>query len=267
MASGVIKEWDRLADFQRQDITLLERSKTVFTAGTGPAVIVMSEMPGITPEVARFARYVRDAGFTVYLPQMFGEAGRPFSSAYVLTGALKVCISREFALFGSADRTSPIVEWLKALAAKAHKDCGGKGVGAIGMCLTGNFALSMLLEPAVRAPVMCQPSLPVNQPDGMHISPKDLATVQARIEREDITVLAYRFASDRLCPAARFEALEEALGPRFRGRTLPDQAAKKGTPTAPHSVVTTHLIDQAGQPTRDAVDEILAFFSARLKLS
>jgi dienelactone hydrolase len=264
MPSGVITEWDRLMDFTARPISLLGQTKTVFTAGAGPAVVVLSEMPGITPEVARFARYVRDAGFTVYMPHLFGEAGRPFSAGYVLKSAAQVCISREFHLFGSGDRTSPVVRWLRALAKAAHQDCGGKGAGAIGMCLTGNFALAMMLEPAMLAPVLAQPSLPVNQDDGLHIAPDDLLAVGERLKRENLSVLGFRFAGDKLCPGARFAALEAALGDRFEGVTLPDNAAKRGAPTKPHSVVTTHLIDEAGQPTRQALDQILAFFKVRL---
>lgn len=265
MASGVLKEWDRLTDFTAREIGLNGQTKRVFVAGEGPAVIVMSEMPGITPEVCRFARFVRAAGFKVYMPDLFGEAGRPFSTGYVLGSALKVCISKEFHLFSSGDRSSPVVVWLRALAALAHKECGGKGIGAIGMCLTGNFALSMMVEPSLLAPVLTQPSMPANDAAGLHISPQDLQTVADRLEKENLTVLAYRFAGDRLCPAAKFEALQAALGPRVQTRTLPDEAAKPGTPIKPHSVVTTHLIDEPGQPTRQAVDEILAFFAKRLK--
>jgi dienelactone hydrolase len=265
MPSGVITEWDKLKDFTAREVSLQGETKTVFTAGTGPAVIVMSEIPGITPEVARFARWVRDAGFTVYMPSLIGEPGKPFSKGYALNSGLKACISQEFHIWQSGDRTSPIVEWLKALAALAHTECGGRGVGAIGMCLTGNFALSMMLEPAMRAPVLAQPSLPMNQPDGLHISPADLKKVADRLEAEDLTVLAYRFAGDRLCPGARFQALEKALGSRAETHTLKAEDAKPGTPISPHSVVTTHLIDEANQPTRKAVDEILAFFAKRLK--
>lgn len=256
---------DPLNDFAAQTMTFLSRSKRVYVAGDGPAVIVMHELPGITPAVARFARAVRDAGFRVYMPVLTGVPGKRFSPGYMLREAAKVCVSREFFLFNSADRASPVVEWLKALAAFAHGECGGRGVGAIGMCLTGNFALSMLLEPAVRAGVLCQPSMPANDPAGLHIAPDDLSAVKARLDAEDLTVLAYRFAGDRLCPAARFLALEAALGDRVKTTTIADEHARQGTGIPPHSVVTTHLIDEAGQPTRQARDEILAFFGALLR--
>jgi dienelactone hydrolase len=255
---------DALEDFDRRDLTFLGRSKRVFVSGTGPAVLVMSEIPGIYPLVSRFARRVRDAGFTVWMPQLFGEPGRPFSQAYVLGSVVRVCISREFRAF-AANRSSPVVDWLRALAAHAHPLCGGRGVGAIGMCFTGNFALALMIEPAVRAPVLAQPSLPLGRRGGMHIAPDELAQVKARMEREDLTVLAFRFAGDAFCRAERFAAYEAALGDRFVGRVLPDSAANPDAPMKnPHSVVTAHLIDRDGEPTRQALDEILGFFRTRL---
>src|SRR5262249_6645990 len=132
-------EWDDLADFERREVTLLGQTKLVFVAGRGPAVIVMSEMPGIYSLVARFARKVRGAGFTVWMPQLFGTPGHPPSMGYGLRSMLRGCISREFRAF-AANASSPVTQWLRALAAHAHPLCGGKGVGAIGMCFTGNFA-------------------------------------------------------------------------------------------------------------------------------
>jgi dienelactone hydrolase len=160
-----------------------------------------------------------------------------------------------------------VLDWLRALSAHAFEACGGRGVGAIGMCFTGNFALAMMLEPAVRAPVLSQPSLPLMHKGGMHIAPDELARVRERMEREDLTVLAYRFEGDPFCRAERFAAYQEALGDRFVGRVLPDSSANpEGLERMPpHSVVTAHLIDEEGEPTREALDEILAFFRHRLK--
>jgi dienelactone hydrolase len=264
MPASNLKLRDPLDDFERRDVALLGQSKLVFVAGSGPAVIVMTEMPGISPEVARFARFVRDAGFTVWMPNLFGDPGRvPTIGKGVLT-ILRACVSREFRAF-AANASSPVTQWLRALAANSHPLCGGKGVGAIGMCFTGNFALSMMLEPAMLAPVLSQPSLPMGQAAGMHIAPDELIAVRKRMEAEDLTVLAYRFEGDSFCRAQRFAAYQQALGDRFEGRVLPDSAANPGAMMKnPHSVVTAHLIDEAGQPTRAAVDEILAFFKTRL---
>jgi dienelactone hydrolase len=259
-----ITDRDPLTDFERRDVTLNGETRRVFVSGEGPAVIVMAEMPGIYAHVARFARIVRDAGFTVWMPALFGTQGGPVRIPGALATLARACVSREFRAF-AANQSSPVTRWLRALAAHAHPLCGGKGVGAIGMCFTGNFALSMMLEPAMLAPVLAQPSLPMFQAGGMHIAPDELAAVKERMEREDLTVLAYRFAGDRFCRAERFAAYEAALGDRFQGRVLPDACAQPGTPMRPHSVVTLHLVDRAGEPTRAAVDEILAFFARRLR--
>lgn len=255
---------DALEDFERRMITLLGESRRVYVAGSGPAVIVMTEMTGISPQVARFARWVRDAGFTVYMPHLFGKDGAVAGTLRGIPTLIRGCISREFRAFAS-NASSPVTRWLRALAAHAHAEAGGKGVGAIGMCFTGNFALSMMLDSSVIAPVMAQPSLPLGNPAGMHIAPDELATVKQRLEDEDLTVLAYRFDGDRLCRAARFDAFAAALGDRFVGRTLPDSAANPDAIMKnPHCVVTHHLIDEEGQPTRMARDEILDFFRMRL---
>jgi len=261
---------DPLDDFQPRQIELLGVSKTVHVAGAGPAVVVMTEMPGISPQVARFARWVRDAGFTVYMPSLFGEDGAVPEADAGAAVFRRACVSAEFRAFG-AGASSPVTQWLRALAREAHAACGGPGVGAIGMCFTGNFALSMMLEASVLAPVLAQPSLPLDEPAGLEISPEDLGAVRARLEAEDLTVLAYRFAGDQVCRQARFDAYAEALGERFTGRVLPDAAANPDVPSFfarhvpfPHSVVTVHLVDAEGEPTRAARDEILQFFRTRL---
>lgn len=277
MTRRSMKEDDPLEDFESRDITLDGVTKKVYGGGkvdSGPAVIVMTEMPGISPHVARFARWVRDAGFTVYMPSLFGRDGAVPGAEEGAAIFQRACISAEFRAFAGKDGTnasSPVTSWLRALARLAHQECGGPGVGAIGMCWTGNFALSMMLEPAMLAPVLCQPTLPLNDPGGIEISPEDVRAVRQRLERENLTVLAYRFDGDKFCKAQRFAAYAAALGDRFEPRVLPDQAANADVApffaqhvTTPHSVVTAHLIDEAGQPTLAARDEILGFFSRRL---
>lgn len=274
MAPRSMQEDDPLEDFTRREITFDGAAKRVYVAGTGPAVIVMTEMPGISPHVARFSRWVRDAGFTVYMPSLFGRDGAVPGAEEGAAIIQRACVSAEFRAFagqGGVNQSSPVTLWLRALARQAHEECGGPGVGAIGMCWTGNFALSMMLEPALLAPVLCQPSLPLNDPGGIEISPDEIQAVRQRLDRENLTVLAYRFAGDKFCRAQRFAAYAEALGDRLTARVLPDAAANPDVPPffaqhvpGPHSVVTAHLIDAAGQPTLGARDEILAFFVQRL---
>jgi dienelactone hydrolase len=261
---------DSLADFRRRDITIDEVTKVVYLAGHGPAVIVMTEMPGISPQVARFARWVRDAGFSVYMPSLFGRDGAVPTVDEGTETFHRVCVSSEFRAF-SANESSPVTQWLRGLAKLAHGECGGPGVGAIGMCFTGNFALSMMLEESMLAPVVSQPSLPLNDPAGIGLAPEELVAIRRRLEADDLTVMAYRFDGDRFCTAQRFAAYAEALGDRFEARVLPDSAAStdlapffEHVVTSPHSVVTAHLIDEVGQPTIAARDEILDFFTRRL---
>jgi len=263
-------EDDPLEDFDHREITLNGTMKVVHVAGNGPGVIVMTEMPGISPHVARFARWVRDAGFTVYMPSLFGRDGAVPAVEEGTAVFRRACMSAEFRAF-AADRASPVTQWLRALARLAHEECGGPGVGAIGMCFTGNFALTMMLEPAMLAPVLSQPTLPLDDPAGLEIGTEELAAVRRRLDEDDLTVMAYRFEGDQFCRAERFAAYAEALGDRFVAHVLPDGAAHTDPPpffkhvvASPHSVVTAHLIDEAGQPTIAARDEILAFFTARL---
>jgi dienelactone hydrolase len=270
MTTRSMTQDDPLEDFKRREIALDGLTKAVYVAGRGPAVIVMAEMPGISPHVARFARWVRDAGFTVHMPSLFGRDGAVPSADEGAAVFQRACVSAEFRAL-AANESSPVTKWLRSLARFAHDECGGPGVGAIGMCFTGNFALTMMLEPSMLAPVLSQPSLPLNDPAGIEIAPEEVRAVRERLERDDLTVMAYRFEGDRFCMAQRFAAYKEAFGDRFIGRVLPDSAANTDLApfferyvTTPHSVVTAHLIDEAGQPTIAARDEILEFFKHRL---
>lgn len=261
---------DPLQDFERRATDIDSVERMVYVAGEGPAVIVMAEMPGISPDVARFARWVRDAGFSIYMPSLFGRDGAYPDAEAGLAVLKRACVSMEFRAL-AANESSPVTEWLRGLARLAHAERGGPGVGAVGMCFTGNFALSMMLEPAVLAPVLCQPSLPLGQPGALHSSPEELVGIRQRLDREGLTVRAYRFEGDRYCPAQRFAAYAAALGNSFEGVVLPSSSANPAPPPffanvigCPHSVVTAHLVDCAGEPTIAARDEIIAFLMARL---
>lgn len=262
---------DPLSDFEAREVTLEEKTKRVYVSGHGPAVIVMHEMPGISPHVARFTRWVREAGFTVYMPSLFGRDGAVPEAKEGGEVFQRVCISREFHVMGGG-RTSPVVSWLRALAAMASSECGGSSVGAVGMCFTGNFAISMMIEPVMKAAVACQPSLPLDTPSAIEMSDEDAAAIADRLEKEDLTVKGYRFEGDHYCMAARFKTYQEKIGDRFEARELPDGSANTETSPffaahikTPHSVVTQHLIDGEGEPTIKARDEILQYLMDRLQ--
>jgi len=267
---------DPLSDFDRDFFTHDDVSRTVYRTGTGPAVIVMAEIPGITPKVADFARKVAGIGCTAVLPELFGTAGRDIdpattnrlsTTAYALSSMIPSCVSREFVVFATG-RTSPIVTWLRALAAHEHERCGGPGVGAIGMCFTGGFALAMAVDDRLLAPVLSQPSLPVpigrKRAHNIDISPDDLRIVKDRCANDGLEVLGLRFTSDRLVGPSRFVFLREQLGDAFVAVELGDDAANPHAAMPPHSVVTEHLIDEPGEPTRAALDQVLELFRSRL---
>jgi dienelactone hydrolase len=259
---------DALTDFTRGSFTHEGETHEVFRSGTGPAVIVMAEIPGITPKVADFARRVRELGCTVYLPVLFGTPGRAPSAGYIVKSMAKGCVSKEFAAFATG-KTEPLSIWLRALARHAHAECGGPGVGAIGMCLTGGFALGMTVDPSVIAPALSQPSLPLpvskNAKASVHLSPEDLRVVKERVANDDICVLGMRFTNDRAVPAERFATLRRELGDGFIGIEIDSSEGNEwGNPKNAHSVVTEHLVDEPGHPTHAALTQVLEFFRERL---
>jgi len=258
---------DPLQDFERTTFTHDGKTRAVYQQGAGPAVVVMAEIPGITPKVAQFARRVVGIGCTVVMPHLFGEPG---ADATVL-GALRAigpsCVSKEFAAF-AANRTAPVTVWLRALAADAHQRCGGPGVGAVGMCFTGGFALGMMVDERLIAPVLSQPSLPIGLSGkarrGLQLSDADLARVKARTA-DGVCVLGLRFTGDPVVRAERFERLRQELGENFIGVEIDSSPGNPwGFPKAAHSVLTEHLVDEPGNPTHDALQQVLDFFRERL---
>jgi dienelactone hydrolase len=240
----------------------------VYRAGEGPAVIVIHEIPGITPLVAAFGTRVVDAGFSAVMPSLFGEPGRAVSGGYVLGSLLRGCVSREFSNMAMR-ATSTKTVWLRALARAEHERCGGPGVGAVGMCFTGGFALAMMVDDAMIAPVLSQPSLPFpfgkDRKQDLGISDTDLATIKARAA-EGQCVLGLRFTGDRVVPAERFQRLRDELGDRFLSVEIDSSPGNvHGIRKGAHSVLTEDLVDEPGHPTREALDRVLAFFGERLR--
>lgn len=217
--------------------------------GTGPGVVLVHEIPGITPKVVAFAEEVVAGGFTVVMPQLFGDPGADVSAASLLRTIPRVCVSREFTTM-AVGRTSAIATWLRSLARELHQELGGPGVGALGMCFTGGFALAMMVDDSVAAPVVAQPSLPF--PVGrarradLNLSPGDLAAVRRRAA-DGCPVLGLRYREDA-ATGTRFETLTHELGDRFIRVEFPGKG---------HSTLTEHR-------QQEGVDRVLAFFTERL---
>jgi len=256
-----------LSDYTRFSFSYGETTRDIYQRGTGPGVVIMHEIPGMTPPVIAFADRVVDAGFTVYLPHLFGTPGQAFSIPYALGQMARACVSREFSVLASR-QSSPITDFLRALCRKVHEDLGGKGVGALGMCLTGNFALALMVDDVVMAPVLSQPSLPLpvgtERRSGIHVSDEELAIIKRRTEA-GVTVLGLRFTRDPACPGERFERLRQELGDGFESIEIDSSPGNPyGIPAKAHSVLTLDLVDQEGHPTRKALDRVLEFFRERL---
>lgn len=254
-----------LSAYDRFEFTDGPYTRPVWRRGSGPAVIIIHEIPGLHPQVIQFADRVAAEGMTVFLPSLFGQPGRPVTTGYALGSMFgAICIRREFNVWNTG-KSSPIVEWLRALARKAHAECGGKGVGAVGMCFTGGFALAMMTEPSVVAPVLSQPSMPMaagskRRAAGIDASPAEVACARQRFDAEGLSMIGLRFKSDALVPDARFETLKREFGDKFEAIELEDEdAAPSERP--PHSVLTVHLAEDG--PTKAAERRVIAFFKDR----
>jgi len=259
---------DVLADFTRFEFDDGRWTREVYRIGSGPAVIVIHEIPGLHPGVLAFARDLAEAGMTAFCPSLFGQPGKQVTRGYALGQMFKnICVRREFVALKDG-RSSSIVDWLRALARQAHAECGGKGVGAVGMCFTGGFALAMMTEPAMVAPVLSQPSLPLNRPGGLDCSVSELACAKKRFKEENLSLLALRFTSDKLVPDARIARLKAEFGDKVEVVELTDEDAAPGQPMAPHSVLTLHLhrsVPDSG--SMKARDKVIAFFKDRVGAS
>ena len=243
-----------LDGWARREFTADGRARVVFRRGSGPGVIVIHEVPGITPKVAQFANDVIDAGFTVVLPSLVGTPGRVVSVRYVAASMIQVCVAREFTVW-ALQQTSPIIRWLRALAADLHESVGGPGVGAVGMCFSGGFALGMMVDDVMVAPVLSQPSLPfaVGKPArhaDLNLSPNDAIRVAERAAG-GCEVLGLRFDHDKLV-GTRFESLRALLGDAFIAVELPSTSKRD------HSVLTEQRDDAS-------VRRVIEFLQSKLQ--
>ncbi len=220
-----------------------------YRKGAGPGVVLIHEIPGITDNVIAFAEEVVAAGHTVVMPRLFGKVGGPAALRDVARVMPSLCVSKEFTKLAVTE-TSPVADWLRSLARTLHAELGGPGVGALGMCFTGGFALAMMVDGSVTAPVLCQPSLPFaigrRRSADLNLSPHDLDLVRRRAA-EGCPVLGLRYRTDP-ATGTRFATLRRQLGEKFVAVEFEGRG---------HAVVTEHR-------QQEAVDRILAFLRERL---
>ena len=242
-----IPGWDHSA-FTHDGVT-----HATYRKGSGPVVVVVHEIPGITPKVLEFAERVVAQGFTVVMPLLVGEVGRKPSGSYIASSMRKICISREFTTM-AMHKTSPIISWLRALARQMHSEVGGVGVGAVGMCFSGGFALGMMVDDIMVAPVLSQPSMPFavgsNRSADLNLSPSDEARIVERAQA-GCQVLGLRFTGDKLV-GTRFDSLRKLLGDAFVAVEF------ESTTKQDHSVLTEQIQEEG-------VTRVLEFLKLKLQ--
>lgn len=252
------------------DLSVFEhdgKSRRLFSSGEGPPVILISEIPGVTPEQIALGDRLVASGFKVVMPEVFGESGSEMTNAKVVARLAWAGVSGDWATF-ALRATSPIANWMRALARDVSKKAGGAGVGAIGMCLSGNLPLAMLTEESVVAPVLSQPSLPFNisktRARDLGISDDDLRVVKERID-SGAKILGFRFSHDFVCPGLRFESLTAAFGDAFTAVELDSSPGNAhGFGRSSHSVLTHEFVDDDGHPAKDAFNQTVDFLRDRL---
>jgi dienelactone hydrolase len=263
---------DVLAGWTSAPFSAVGLTHEVFTrdpeTGPGPGVVLLPEIPGLTPAVMGLAHHLVGEGFSVAVPSLFGEPGRALSGGYAMSTFAKACITREFAAFARrADR--PIAEYVRALARHLHERVGGPGVGVIGMCFTGGFALAAAVEPAVLAPVASQPSLPLPlgaaRRHDIGMSEREQAAVAERVRSQGLCLVGLRFSEDTLVRGERFAVLQAAFGPGWRAIALDSgEGNPHGIGKREHSVLTSADVEKPGHPTHTARAEVTAFLRERL---
>jgi len=234
----------------------------VYFNGSGPPVVLMHELPGVTVGCLRVSQQIIDEGFTVYLPLFFGQPERTQTVRNLIS---TICIRREFNIFTS-NGSSPIAAWLRDFCRKVSAENGRSGVGLIGMCFTGNVVLSVMLEPAVRATAICEPALPFFHKAALGVPEQDLIAAQPRAQQNPI--LAYRFSDDNKCPRERFDTLRNTFGSGIKTVEFPSQPGNPfRLPQSAHSVLTNEFpgYQDPNHPTQRALSEILANFKINLR--
>lgn len=232
----------------------------------GPGVLIIQELPGITPLTIAFAERLHSDGYTVYMPHLFGALNR--NGGEPLKNLARVCVSFEFRVLATR-RKSPVADWLRALARRMQDECGGP-VAAIGMCFTGSFALALMMDDTIAAPVLCQPGhvdgvWPRQQRKSLGVTDEELKASVARSEKDDVPVMGFRFTHDIMCPKARFDYLSELFGERFRRFEIDSSLFNRyKIPISAHSVFTEHYVDNPDHPTHKAYQALLEFLQERL---
>jgi dienelactone hydrolase len=239
-------------------------ARTVYHRGAGPPIVLLHELPGLTPQCVALANRLVGRGFHIHMPLLFGE---PCQDSPLQSFA-RLCVSREFHLF-SRNETSPIANWLRVLCREVRRRTGAPGVGVIGLCLTGGLALVLIAEDTVPAAVASEPSLPLPVPftgykAALGMESSDLAASRARMARDGRRILALRFRADPLCTEERFTSIATELGQGVELVVLDSPDPAHGVGKCAHAVLTKEYRDEIDHPTRLAYETLIDFLRRNL---
>ncbi len=231
-----------------------EITHDVYSRGEGKLVVIIQELPGIGQETLALADRFVERGYKVFLPHLFGPIGR----TRILGNLYQVlCMRKEFRVFSSKG-TSPVVDWLKALCRQLKEEHNARGVATIGMCLTGNFAISLMADDSVLAGFASQPSMPLFNQEGLHLEPGEVDVIKSRLDELGPMHCA-RFDGDMACTVRKFMALERTFNTDEQERIIFHTLPGNG-----HSILTLHFVDEEGHPTRKALEEVMDYFDEAL---
>lgn len=246
------------------------RVPPVFTAGGGPPVVILHEINGASPALFAFAHRIAISGFSAFVPVLFGTPNAHPSQLDKIVQTVRVCLGKEFSCL-NAHRSSPIVDWVRQLGACIYQEACAQnpnvcGIGVVGLCLTGNFALAMAADEHLLAPVVSEPALPFPVPwspenrSALGLCETEETALRGRLQR-GMEIAAFRFEDDPIVPLQRMNRLQEVAaecGSRVVGNA-------NVPPTCPdaHSVFTSHF-NPKDQDSRDAFEALIDFLKSKL---
>lgn len=240
----------------------------VWRKGAGPGVVLIPEIPGIHPGVLALGNHLVDNGFTVVIPSLFGEPGKAKTVGSIAASLARACVAREFAAFAT-DKRRPVTQFLRALARDLNASTLGKGVGVIGQCFTGGFALAAAVDDAVLAPVLSQPSVPLpltlKQRRDPGLSEVEMGVIADRAAADGLCAMGLRFSEDKMAPGDRFATLKQRLGDAFEVIEIDSGPGNPGGfSRMAHSVLTDEVREVDGHPAYEARKRVVEFLTGRL---
>ena len=258
-----------LTGWTREPFTAAGFTHDVYRKGQGPGVVLIPEMPGVHPGVLALGNYLVDNGFTVAIPSLYGTPG---ASSAMRPGMVPVlargCVAKEFAAFAT-NKERPVSHYLRALARDLKEKTGSKGVGVIGQCFSGGFALAAAVDDSVLAPVLSQPSVPIaltaKHKRDLGLSEGEMKVIEKRAAEDGLCALGLRFSGDPMAPKERFKTLKDRLGDAFEVIELDSSPGNSGGfGRMAHSVLTLEVREEEGQQAYEARKRMVQFLKERL---